>query len=66
MFALACVFNNVMALAVIAIALHRAPEGYEDETGFHFTEWAVPGSRGASQLLPLILGTIGSIPDLLR
>ena len=65
MFALACVLNNVMALAVIAIALRRAPEGYEDETGFHFTRSSHPGG-GASGLLPLILGTLGSIPELLR
>jgi len=46
-----------------AIAVHRAPVGYEDETGFHFTKWVVPGSNGASRLLPLILGTIGSVPE---
>jgi hypothetical protein len=56
---------NALPLAVIAIAVWRAPEGYEDETGFHFTKWAVPGSGGASRLLPLILGAIGSVPDLL-
>ena len=49
-----------------AIAVHRAPEGYEDETGFHFIEWTVPGSNGgASRFLPLILGAIGAVPDLL-
>ena len=49
-----------------AIAVHRAPEGYEDEAGFHFIEWTVPGSNGsASRFLPLILGTISSVPDLL-
>jgi hypothetical protein len=46
MFALACVLINVLALAVIAIAVHRAPEGYEDETGFHFTDRVVPRSKG--------------------
>ena len=65
MFALACVLINVLALAVIAIAVHRAPEGYEDENGFHFKDRVVRRSSGAKQLLPLILGTIGSIPDLL-
>ena len=54
---------NALPLAVIAIAVHRAPVGYEDETGFHYIEWVVPGSNGASGLLPLILGTIGSVPD---
>jgi hypothetical protein len=49
-----------------AIAVHRAPLGYEDETGFHFIDWVVPGSNGgSSRFLPLILGTIGSVPDLL-
>jgi hypothetical protein len=27
---------TVLALGVIVIALQCAPEGYEDETGFHF------------------------------
>jgi len=48
-----------------AIAVQRAPVGYEDETGFHCIEWVVPGSNGAS-LLPLILGTLGSVPELFR
>ena len=54
---------NALPLVVIASAVWRAPEGYEDETGFHYVEWAVPGSNGASHLLPLILGTIGSVPE---
>ena len=49
-----------------AVAVNRAPIGYEDETGFHFSEWAVPGSNGgAGRLLPLLLGTFGLVPDLL-
>jgi hypothetical protein len=48
-----------------AIAVHRAPLGYEDETGFHFLEWTVSGSNGGGPLLPLLLGTISSVPNLL-
>ena len=44
-----------------AIAVNGAPVGYEDETGFHYIEWAAAGSNSASRLLPLILGMIGSV-----
>ena len=35
MFVLAFLSINVIAVAMVTIALHRAPEGYEDELGFH-------------------------------
>jgi hypothetical protein len=41
MFVLAFGLIHVIALAVIVTAVHRAPEGYEDETGFHFIEKSV-------------------------
>src|SRR5437868_6503753 len=30
-----------------AMAVNGAPVGYEDETGFHYIEWAAAGSNGA-------------------
>jgi hypothetical protein len=66
MFALSLVLITLLGPGgATAIAVHRAPEGYQDEIGFHFTERPLPGCGGASRLLPLILGTISSVPDLL-
>jgi len=36
MLALAFAFISVLALESTAMAVRRAPEGYEDESGFHF------------------------------
>lgn len=43
MLPLAFALISVLALEATAIAVQRAPEGYEDETGFHFTKRAVNG-----------------------
>lgn len=51
MFVLAFVSLNAIALAMVAIALHRAPEGYEDELGFHFIRPSLPGCTGPSSLI---------------
>ena len=64
MIAFAFAFVLIALLApggATAIAAHRASLGYEDETGFHYIEWAAAGSNSASRLLPLILGMIGSV-----
>jgi hypothetical protein len=66
MFALSFVLITLLAPGgATAIAVHRAPEGYQDEIGFHFTERPLPGGGGASRLFSLILCTIGSVPGLL-
>ena len=36
MLALAFALLSVLALEATAMAVRRAPEGYEDESGFHF------------------------------
>ena len=44
-----------LSLAVIILALRKAPEGYEDKEGFHLTERGRPttsSSTGAAILLP--------------
>lgn len=40
---LAFVLINVLVLASIDTALHRAPVGYEDELGFYFAVEALGG-----------------------
>jgi len=42
---------NAISLAMVAIALYRAPEGYEDELGFHFIRRSLPGCSGPGSLL---------------
>jgi hypothetical protein len=48
-------FVSVFALCVLLGALFRAPEGYEDENGFHY--WCASGRRPAvaSQFVPAAL-----------
>ena len=55
-FALALLVLTSGALAAVVYHLRRAPEGYEDETGFHFapgthlpTESDLPSDAGAKQ-----------------
>jgi len=42
---------NAIMVAVIAVAVQRAPEGYEDDLGFHFIRRPLPGCGGMSGLL---------------
>jgi hypothetical protein len=64
MFALAFVVISALALGATAIAAHRAPEGYEDETGFHLTKEVGRGSGGAKRMLLLLFGLIGFASDM--
>ena len=51
MFVLAFVSIHAIALAMVTIALHRAPEGYEDELGFHLIIRSHPGCSGPTSLI---------------
>lgn len=48
MFVFAYFLINVIMVAILTVALRNAPEGYEDELGFHFIKRTLPG--GMSRL----------------
>jgi hypothetical protein len=42
MFIFAYTLINTIMVGILAVALRNAPEGYEDELGFHFIKRTLP------------------------